>query len=159
MYLNTVICWWMLCYAILSFNSSFIYDISHSVYFTLAISHYVHTGYASARFPHFTHSLRVLTLWICTSRYIIVTFCWSGIWRGYWYYEEPEFLLARSSILGILSYILFILLISFDSLYILDSVIVLLIIHKITYHCVKIYMFIVVILIIIVGSYTLFRSL
>jgi len=52
----------MLCYAILSFNFSFIQDISHSVYFTLTVSYYVHIGYVRAQFPHFTHSSRVLTL-------------------------------------------------------------------------------------------------
>ena len=34
-------------------------------------------------FPHFTHSLRVFYLfWICISRSRIISFCWSGIWRG-----------------------------------------------------------------------------
>jgi len=34
--------------------------------------------YARAPFPHFTHSLGVLTPWICTSRFMVVTFYWPG---------------------------------------------------------------------------------
>ena len=81
-YRNTCDNWLMFCYAILSFNFSFIHDISHSLHFILAISHYVHTGYARALFPYFYTLNGVLTPWICTSIYMVVIFYWSGYWGG-----------------------------------------------------------------------------
>ena len=68
-------------------------------------------------------------------------------------------LLDRSdSLVQFLSF--FILLIFFDSLYILDSVVILLIIHKITLLCVGFIRYIAVVtVVIIVDLYNLFRSL
>ena len=75
-------CWWIVHCIILSPYYSFIHIISYPVfsYSGIMVCSYV---ICMCTFSHFTHSLRVFWLpWICTFRSIVVTFCWSGIWRG-----------------------------------------------------------------------------
>jgi len=83
---------WLMLYAMMSFNSRFIHDISHSTYFILSLSHYVHM-YTIPLFLHthwkfwlsgFAHS--AIWVFLLLSRYLKrsclfeeygVSFAWS----------------------------------------------------------------------------------
>ena len=54
---------------------------------------YTHCLYAWAPSPFLTHSLGVLTPWICTSRFIYILYLVDQVFReDHTLYEEPEFL-------------------------------------------------------------------
>jgi len=107
---------------------------------------YFITLYARTPFLYFTHSLGVITPWICTSRSMYILYCWSCIWRGSHALRGARVpLLDRPFLVLSILLLSFIHVVPFDS--ILDFYSILLFL---CYHCVRYLYHIAVMLIFIV---------